>query len=92
MRLTFQFPFITLRERERVTCFTDGYNTAVLIVSIGTTSNPNPCFLIRMPYNLPGNLSFSVYNDSVIRMFHNPNTFEGTPRCSDKRALTVIRF
>ena len=35
--------------------------------------------LICMPYNpntFPGNIYlFSIYNDSVIRMFHNPNTF-----------------
>ena len=52
--------------------------------------------LIRMPHNpntVPGNLfyHFSHYNDSVVRMFHNLNTFlMGTNQAvSDKRGLTI---
>ena len=45
--------------------------------------------LIRMPQNpntVPGILlSFSIYNDSVIGMFHNPNLFVKTrPDCTSE--------
>ena len=30
-----------------------------------------------------------AYNDSVIRMFHNPKTFYWVPSCSDNRGVTV---
>ena len=35
-------------------------------------------------------LLFSIHNDSVIRMFYNPNTFLWVPSCSEKRGLTVL--
>ena len=45
--------------------------------------------LNRMPHNPNTLLSISIYNDSVICMFHNPKTFSWALICSDKRGLTV---
>ena len=45
------------------------------------------CSQTSLTQFLVTSLSFSIYNDSVICMCHNPNTW--VPSCPDKRSLTV---
>ena len=37
-------------------------------------------------------LPFSVYRDSIIRMFHNPNNVQRAPICTDKRGLGWVEW